>query len=50
MDFDAADADGDYFQNVKIYGSLVQSDRKRGRSQLKNTYAIELLKKIVEFF
>ena len=50
MDFDAADADGDFFQNIIIYDSLVRSDRKRGISQLKNTYAIELLKKIVDFF
>ena len=50
MTFDAADADGDYFQNITIYDSLVRSNRKRGQAQLKNSYAIELFKKIQEFF
>lgn len=50
MNFDATDVDGDYFQMVTIYDNLVRSDRKRGNQQLKNTFAISLFKKIIEFF
>jgi hypothetical protein len=49
MTFDATDADGDYFQNITVYDSLVRSDRNRG-AQLKNSFAISLFKKIQDFF
>ena len=50
MNFDATDADSDFFQNVTIYDSLVRSDRRLGSKPLKNTYAVELFKKVQEFF